>query len=314
MGYLILADKNFNYITSISSNKIHFCLEQKLQKGEYYLFCDINYRYVNKKQNIYGYNIRFYSNNLIKFKNITEKKNVSECLKKTMISYCKQNIIPKQINNVKVYFSKSFEDNLPFVVGYFENNSLIDSKVIIELKNKGDKSCGFYYDTIANEDDEYIIKNLQGKKNSSCIVLVMKYTILSLFTINYLITSNFEKIEKRKKNLSISQLKSMINNDNNDVIDDNIVFKEEGQAHDIEPLLIQYYLEINNGYIIGIENKTNKKQKIKLLLEGLEITDSYYKGRESLFYIDPKEKKTFNTNIKNRYKGDLSFKFELLEE
>ena len=71
-----------------------------------------------------------------------------------------------------------------------------------------------------------------------------------------------------------SQLKTLISN--NSTFDDDIVFKEEGQAHDIEPLLIQYFLEIKNGYIIGIENKTKKKQKIKLLLEGLEITDSYY--------------------------------------
>ena len=42
LAYLILADKNFNYISSISSNKVHFCLDQNLKKGEYYLFCDIN--------------------------------------------------------------------------------------------------------------------------------------------------------------------------------------------------------------------------------------------------------------------------------
>ena len=52
--------------------------------------------------------------------------------------------------------------------------------------------------------------------------------------------------------------------------------------------------------------------KLKLVLEGLELTDSIYKGRTSpIFYIDPKEKKTFSAVIKNRFNGDLLFKFEI---
>ena len=52
--------------------------------------------------------------------------------------------------------------------------------------------------------------------------------------------------------------------------------------------------------------------RLRLVLEGLELTDSIYKGRISpSFFISPKEKKTFSAVVKDRYKGDLLFKFEL---
>ena len=52
LAYLILTDKDFNYISSMSSNNAHLCVEHNLEKGDYYLFCDVNYRYVNKKKSM----------------------------------------------------------------------------------------------------------------------------------------------------------------------------------------------------------------------------------------------------------------------
>ena len=93
------------------------------------------------------------------------------------------------------------------------------------------------------------------------------------------------------------------------------MFNKEGQPLDIEPSLIQYTLETNDGYIIGLENTSTKKIKIKLVLEGLELTDSNYKGRSSpIFFIDRREKKTFNAVVKNKYNGDISFRFELIKK
>ena len=315
LSYLILTDKNFNYITSMSSNNTHLCVEYNLERGDYYLFCDINYRYVNQNQKVHGYNITSYSKNEIELENITEEIDVKECLQKAMISYCKKNVKPKQINNVNVYFTKSFNDDLPFVVGYFENNSSSDNKVSIDLKFRGDKSCCFYYDDFANEDDECIIKDLPSKKYIT--ILVMKYSLTSLFTINYLITSNFEKLEIKKKAVDNAKIKTILlkNSQNSKKLDSNIVFNESSEPLQIEPLLLQYVLEINNGYIIGLENTSKKKMKLRLMLEGLELTDSLYKGRNSpTFFIEPKEKKTFNAMIKNRFNGDLSFKFELVKK
>ena len=68
--------------------------------------------------------------------------------------------------------------------------------------------------------------------------------------------------------------------------------------------------ETNNGYILGLENKGNKKLRCKLNIEGLTLTDSVYKGRGSpSFYIEPKEKKIFNANVIRDFEGDLSFQF-----
>ena len=315
LSYLILTDKNFNYITSMSSHNTHLCVENVLEKGDYYLFCDINYRYVNQNQKVHGYNITSYSKNEIELYNVTEDIDVKESLRKSMISYCKKNVKPTKMNNVNVYFTKSFNDDLPFVVGYFENNTSTDNKVSIDLKFRGEKSCCFYCDDIANEDDECIIKDLPAKTDTT--ILVMKYSITSLFTINYLITSNFEKLEIKKKAVDNAKIKTILlkNSQNSKKLDSNIVFNEPGEPLKIEPLLLQYVLEINNGYIIGLENTSKKKIKLRLTLEGLVLTDSLYKGRISpTFFIEPKEKKTFNAEIKNRFNGDLSFKFELVKK
>ena len=315
LSYIILTDKNFNYITSMSSNNMHLCVEHNLERGDYYLFCDVNYRYVNPNQKVHGYNITSYSDNEIQFENVTEEVNIKECLHKSMITYCKNNIKSYLVNKVNVYFTKSFNDDVPFVVGYFENNTSTDNKISIDLKSKGEKSCCFYNDDIANEDDECILKDLPAKK--SCIFLVMKYSMTSLFTINYLITSNIEKLESKKKEVDNAKIKTILlkNSRASKKLDSKIVFNEEGHPLDIEPTLIQYVLEINEGYIIGLENTSKKKLKLKLSLDGLELTDSIYKGRSSpTFFIEPNEKKTFNAVIKNRFNGDLSFKFELVKK
>ena len=74
----------------MSSNNTHLCVEYNLERGDYYLFCDINYRYVNQNQKVHGYNITSYSKNEIELENITEEIDVKECLQKAMISYCKK--------------------------------------------------------------------------------------------------------------------------------------------------------------------------------------------------------------------------------
>ena len=312
LSYLILTDNHFNFITSISNNNTHLCVESVLERGTYYLFCDVNYRYINQNQKVHGYNVTTYSSYELKLENVTEEVNIKECLKKAMISYCKKKIKPKIIKDINVYFSKSFNDDLPFVVGFFENNTNINNKISIDIKNRGEKSCCFYYDDIAIEDDECIIKDLPSKNN--CIFLVMKYSLTSLFTINYLITSNLEQLETKKKAVDTAKIKTILlkNSRVSKNLDTKIVFNEEGKPLDIDPSLIQYILEIDDGYLIGLENTSKKKMKLKLVLEGLELTDSIYKGRSSpTFFIDPKEKKTFTAVIKNRFKGELLFKFEL---
>ena len=281
LSYLILTDKNFNYITSMTSNNMHLCVEYNLERGTYYLFCDVNYRYVNPNQKVHGYNVTSYSSHEIKLENITKEVNIKECLQKAMISYCKSKIKPNKIRDVNVYFTKSFNDDLPFVVGYFESNSNTNNNVSIDLRNKGEKSCCFYYDDIASENDESIIKNLPANKH--CIFLVMKYTITSLFTINYLITSNVEQIDNKKKAVDNTKIKNISLNNSRATkkLDTNIVFNEEGKRLDIDPELIQYCLETEDGYLIGLENTSIKKMRLRLVLEGLELTDSIYKGRIS---------------------------------
>jgi len=74
----------------------------------------------------------------------------------------------------------------------------------------------------------------------------MKYSLTSLFTINYLITSNFEKLEIKKKAVDNAKIKTILlkNSQNSKKLDSNIVFNESSEPLQIEPLLLQYVLEI----------------------------------------------------------------------
>ena len=69
----------------------------------------------------------------------------------------------------------------------------------------------------------------------------------------------------------------------------------------------------SNSYVIGLENRYYERIKMAIILEGLEILDSAYKGQSNpTFIINPNEKKVFNVRIKSNYSGDVTFQFEYI--
>ena len=91
----------------------------------------------------------------------------------------------------------------------------------------------------------------------------------------------------------------------------NPVFEEEGEQIDENGYLFQYVKEVedSNGYTIGLENTSDYKIKLKLILEGMTILDSEFQGKDSAQFISmPKSKKVFNLKIKPDADG-LSFEF-----
>ena len=359
--FLILADSDFNYLISSSGNKMHICVEYDLEPNkEYYLFSDVNYRYdpINKGNNR-GYRVTYYAEEEIIFENLTEnnKYNVGELLRKTMIDYCKKNVKKSKSNGMNIYATPSYSDNFPFSVTYFENEKNPDNLVTLNITYKGDKSFCYYCDDIATEEDIKLEKELP--KNGNQIILLMKYNLSSIFSLNYLfktdkrtqeqkdeynkkknknnnnnnevennkninVESNKEnKNEEKKKEETKEKKSSTTSNTNNTNNKNNSnkknssssgnVFDEEGEPIVPNSDLIQYVKEISGGYIIGIENRSKRKKRVKLNIEGLELTDAAYRGRGSpSFYIDPKDKKIINAKIKRGYSGDLSFQFEEL--
>ena len=90
------------------------------------------------------------------------------------------------------------------------------------------------------------------------------------------------------------------------------MFRTEGEAIDEDGYIVQYFKEEKNGFTIGIENKGRTREKFKLILEGLEFTDSANRGRgtSAPFELGPNQRKKWYVSLKKRYTGDLSFQFD----
>ena len=90
------------------------------------------------------------------------------------------------------------------------------------------------------------------------------------------------------------------------------MFRTDGEPIDEDGHILQYFKEEKNGFTIGIENKGRTKEKFKLILEGLEFTDSLNRGRgtSAPFDLYPNQRKKWYVSLKKRYTGDLSFQFD----
>ena len=164
-----------------------------------------------------------------------------------MYYYCKEKIKPTtHKSGMQVYISKNYSSDLPFLLVCFVNSTPNNYKVKLEAKPKGDKTFCFYNDSVATENDTQVIKELNS--GSVKTISIMKYKIASMFSLSY----------------EVMEL-----NDERTYENDNPVFDEEGEQLDENGYLFQYVKELDNGdgYIIGIENTSDFKIKLKLILD-----------------------------------------------
>jgi hypothetical protein len=270
---LILVDKDFNYIDGKAGNDMHICVEATLKKGDYYLFCDANFRY-NKPIEKHGYRITAYSGIDIPMDNVTEKNDVPSLLRKVLIDYCKKKEKPKKHKiGINEYISQKFSEEIPYKVLTFENKSKKNYAVLVELECRGAKSCCFYCDEIASEDNIKVIKNIKAKETIT--IIIMPYSL----------SSEFE-----------CEPQFIDYNEQYDQIYNHRVFEEEGEANDDEGKIIEYVLKKDNeSFYIGIENKSTKQLKLKLILEDSRFNDGLCEGQTScVFDLDIKERKVFD--------------------
>ena len=289
LSYMILLDKNFKYMKSISNNNMHLGIEIDLEPGVYYLLCDVNYRYVNEKGKNRGYRVTCYSKNPILIENVTERIDGCKALEVGMYYYCKEKVQPtNHKSGLQIYISKNYTSDIPFLLVCFVNPTKNNYKVKLEVKPKGDKSFCLYNDCNATENDTQVIKEL--KSGGVKTISIMKYSLSSMFSLSYAVLSSED--ERTTEN-------------------DNPVFDEEGEQIDENGYLFQYVKEVDggDGYTVGLENTSDYKIKLKLILEGMTILDSEFKGKENATFISmPKSKKVFNLKIKPDADG-LSFEF-----
>ena len=292
LSFIMLVDENFKYIKSITSTDMHIGIEEDLKPGNYFVFCDVNYRYVNPNGKTHGYNVTCYAKNPILIENITEKIDCSKALEVAMYYYCKQKIVNpvKDKSGMIIYISKNYNSEIPFILACFVNPTTLNYKVKLEIEAKGSKSFCIYNDSLATENDSFVIKEV--KSGMAATFSIMKYSLSSMFSIRYNILPSEDKKEKEKENLSP-------------------VFGEEAEQIDEDGNVFQYILEVNdgNGYIIGLENKSQYQINLKLILEGLIDVDPEFKGQlNPVFLIMPNSKRVFNLRVKPNAE-ELSFEF-----
>jgi len=250
----------------------------------------INYRYVNTNGKNHGYNITCYSKNPILIENVTERIDGAKALEVAMYYYSIQKIEkPTQDKSgMRVYISKNYNTDIPFMLACFVNPTPNNYKIKLEVKAKGNKSFCIYNNSDATENDSSVIKEV--KSGSAVTFSILKYSLSSMFSLLYTVLSNDD--ERTTENT-------------------NPVFDEEGEQIDENGNLYQYILEVNNGngYTIGLENTSQYKIKLRLILEGLTIVDNEFKGQSNpVFESLPKSKKVFNLKV-NPTATDLSFEF-----
>jgi hypothetical protein len=289
LAYLILIDKDFKYMKSYAGTNMHIGVEENLSPGTYYLLCDVNYRYIDKNNN-HGYTITCYSKNPILIENVTEKMNTPKALETAMYHYCLKKVEKPTTDKsgMKIYISKNYNSEIPFMVTCFTNPTSNSYKIKLEAKPKGTKSFCLYNDSICTENDISVIKEINP--NGLVTFCIMKYSLSSLFSISYSILSSNDQRT----------------NENN-----NPVFDTEGEQIDENGHLFQYVLEVEggNGYTIGLENTSTYQIKLKLILEGLTSVDAEFKGQSNPVFVSlPKSRKVFNLKV-NPKADDLSFEF-----
>ena len=123
-----------------------------------------------------------------------------------------------------------------------------------------------------------------------------------------------KKKSSTKTNTNVNTNKGTTNNVPSNNVNNNPVFQTEGEEIDEDGYLVQYLMKgSNNSYVIGLENTSNYKFQLAIILEGLDILDNEYKGKSNpAFTLNAKERKVFNVKVKSNYRGDVTFQFEFL--
>ena len=125
------------------------------------------------------------------------------------------------------------------------------------------------------------------------LILVLGYSKLSKFEINYHILSKKDKRTYENTHP---------------------IFDTDEEQIDEKGHLFSYILKVEDdkGYIVGLENRSNIKYKLRLKLEGLSDIDAVFIGKKNPeFEISPNSKKVFNLLI--NFESDVcSFDFEFV--
>ena len=173
-GYMILTDEEGNYIDNSGKGTFNNCLRIKLNRGNYYLVTDINYRFFNIK---HGYSLSIYSSNPTEINegDVDVKSLLDACL--IGFSY---RLKSKDINGAKLISTDV--GNCPLKAAILDNRDGNEDLFLkANLKRYGNNSADFYCEDGHEKDTEIVKKVPKGEVS---VIIAYPYTNSSLYDLN----------------------------------------------------------------------------------------------------------------------------------
>ena len=343
ISYLMLVDENYRYIKANSGAERTTCIEVNLNKGNYYLITDINFRFVQKTQHCY--NLSAYASSAVGISQETGK-NIEEAFKYGIYSYCRGNLSPQSHNGGNLYQSKKNDSEFPFMFCLFDNtNGKYDITLTDTPTYKSNVQNFEFYFEGKNNKATSLSKKIQPGQWDLFVHLPYSFSTIVGYSlkssggahrgapakkglanlscggaasnINTNANSDNDYYENKKKENASNENINYNNNTNNNNNSSQMtmeeiarkVFTQEAEALDDRGYLNQYVYQAPDGYYIGFENGSNRALQMKLILEGLyEVNNPNL--QEVPFISNPRSRKLFYLKVRPGNRGDISFMFD----
>ena len=172
-GYIMLTDEEGNYIDASGKGTFNNCLRKTLNKGEYYLITDLNFRFFNIN---HGYSISIYSSSKIEINDGDVE--IKSLLDSSLISFSNR-LKSTDVNGGKLISTDI--GNCPLKAAILDNRNGKENLLLkASLKRYGKNSADFYCEEGKEKDKEIVKLVIQGECG---IIIAYPYTNSSLYDL-----------------------------------------------------------------------------------------------------------------------------------
>ena len=172
-GYIMLTDVEGNYIDTSGKGTFNNCLHKKLNKGEYYLITDLNFRFFNIN---HGYSISIYSSSHIEINEGDVE--IKSLLDASLISFS-QGLKFTDVSGAKLISTDI--GNCPLKAAILDNTNGNENLLLkASLKRYGKNSADFYCENGREKENEIIKFVIKG---DCAVTIAYPYTNSSLYDL-----------------------------------------------------------------------------------------------------------------------------------
>ena len=315
INYLMLVDKDNNYIKAANNCYMNNCIEVNVNKGTYYLITDINFRYVQTK--MHCYNLTTYSNYPVKISQ-EKSRNLKHTFKCGLLDYARKNLQPQSHAGGIIYQSKRQNNEFPFNFLVYDNTSgPYDVTFKDTLQMATSNRCAEFYLEDGKEKSNPLEKTVVS--GDFDVICHMPYDLNARYSYQLQCSAKQGSGARPVNNVgnvpkgspSSNPVPESTNNSSPQSQDEiaKSVFSERPENLDNRGLLKQYVHQVPGGYYIGLENGSNQNLNLKLCLTGLYESNNPNLS-EVPFTIQAMTRRMFLVKPKPGYKGGISFVFD----